>query len=401
MRNVPEIRIAGYDDAWEQRKLEDIASFSKGSGYSKSDLKSEGCPAILYGRLYTNYETEINEVDTFVEPKQGTVYSQGNEVIIPASGETAEDISRASFVTTKGIILGGDLNIVRPNKGLNPGFLALLISHGSAQKELSKKAQGKSVVHIHNSDIEELEVSFPSVQEQERISDVFRSLDNLLTLHQRKYDKLKATKAALMQKMFPKEGESVPELRFPGFTDAWEQRKFGSIVYRKAETAESSPTLPGIEYEDINSGIGTLNKDPSEKVTSKRGVKFSNGDVLFGKLRPYLKNWYLATSEGVAIGDFWVLNSDVLKANFLFYIIQAPLFQEIANTSVGTKMPRADWGLVSNSSFAVPADKKEQDMIGQTFASLDNLLTLHQRECEKLQEVKKALLEKMFPGGDN
>ncbi len=196
--------------------------------------------------------------------------------------------------------------------------------------------------------------------------------------------------------------KDIPELRFEGFTDAWEQCEFGSIVYRKAETAQSSPTLPGIEYEDINSGIGTLNKDPSEKVTSKRGVKFSNGDVLFGKLRPYLKNWYLATSEGVAIGDFWVLNSDVLKENFLFYLIQTPLFQEIANTSVGTKMPRADWGLVSNSSFTVPADKKEQDMIGQTFASLDSLLTLHQRKYEQLKSMKTALLQKMFPkDGEN
>ena len=191
-----------YQNTWEQHKLEDIASFSKGSGYSKSDLKSEGCPAILYGRLYTNYETEINEVDTFVDPKQGAVYSQGNEVIVPASGETAEDISRASFVTAEGIILGGDLNIVRPNDGLNPGFLALLISNGSAQKELSRKAQGKSVVHIHNSDIEELEVSFPSVQEQSRISGTFRNLDNLLTLHQRKYEKLKEIKKALLQQMF-------------------------------------------------------------------------------------------------------------------------------------------------------------------------------------------------------
>ena len=189
-------------DTWEQRKLGENASFSKGSGYSKSDLKTEGCPAILYGRLYTNYETEINVVDTFVEPKQGAVYSQGNEVIVPASGETAEDIARASFVTSKGIILCGDLNIVRPTNGLNPSFLALLISNGAAQKELSKKAQGKSVVHIHNSDIEQLEVLFPCKQEQERISSTFRSLDSLLTLHQRKCEQLKNAKEAPPERIF-------------------------------------------------------------------------------------------------------------------------------------------------------------------------------------------------------
>ena len=183
---VPKIRFKGFTDAWEQCKVKDVASFSKGSGYSKNDLQSTGCPIILYGRLYTRYETEIKNVDTFVEPKEGSVYSQGNEVIVPASGETAEDISRASFVATKGIILGGDLNIVRPLHGLNPSFLALLISNGTAQKELSKMAQGKSVVHIHNSDIEKLNILFPSTQEQERISNIFNNLDALLTLHQRK-----------------------------------------------------------------------------------------------------------------------------------------------------------------------------------------------------------------------
>ena len=199
---VPELRFAGFTDAWEQREVKDVASFAKSSGYSKNDLKSEGTPIILYGRLYTKYETEIHDVDTFVVPKENSVYSQGNEVIVPASGETAEDISRASFVATKGIILGGDLNIVKPHNGLNPGFLALLLSNGNAQKELSKKAQGKSVVHIHNSDIEGLEINFPSVHEQEKICSVFNNLDSLLTLHQRKCERLKSMKTALLQKMF-------------------------------------------------------------------------------------------------------------------------------------------------------------------------------------------------------
>ena len=198
----PSIRFRGFTDSWEQRKLKDIASFSKGSGYSKNDLKPEGCPIILYGMLYTKYETEITDVDTFVEPKDGSVYSQGNEVIVPASGETADDISRASFVAAKGVILGGDLNIVRSLQGLNPGFLALLTSNGAAQKELSKMAQGKSVVHIHNSDIEKLDILFPSTQEQERISKTFSNLDALLTLHQRKLEKLKNIKKAMLEKMF-------------------------------------------------------------------------------------------------------------------------------------------------------------------------------------------------------
>lgn len=177
--------------SWEQRKSVDIADYSKGNGYSKSDLTENGTPIILYGRLYTKYQFAIDEVDTFATPKDGSIYSQGNEVIIPASGETAEDIARASAVEKSGILLGGDLNILRPFNFINPLFLALTISNGEPQKELAKKAQGKSVVHIHNSDIQEVTVSFPIRAEQDRIVAVFRSLDNLITLHQKQWFILK------------------------------------------------------------------------------------------------------------------------------------------------------------------------------------------------------------------
>ena len=179
--------FSDFTNTWEQRKAVDIADYSKGNGYSKSDLTENGTPIILYGRLYTKYQFAIDEVDTFATPKDGSIYSQGKEVIIPASGETAEDIARASAVEKSGILLGGDLNILRPFNFINPLFLALTISNGEPQKELAKKAQGKSVVHIHNSDIQEVTVSFPTRAEQDRIVAVFRSLDNLITLHQCEY----------------------------------------------------------------------------------------------------------------------------------------------------------------------------------------------------------------------
>ena len=172
--------------SWEQRKAIDIADYSKGNGYSKGDLTDAGTPIILYGRLYTKYQFAISEVDTFAVPRNGAVYSQGNEVIVPASGETAEDIARASAVEKSGVLLGGDLNILRPFDFINPLFLALAISNGEPQKELAKKAQGKSVVHIHNTDIQEVTIAYPSRTEQDRIVSVFRQLDNLITLHQRK-----------------------------------------------------------------------------------------------------------------------------------------------------------------------------------------------------------------------
>ena len=200
--SYPEIRFKGFTDPWEQRKAIDIADYSKGNGYSKGDLTDAGTPIILYGRLYTKYQFAINEVDTFAVPRNGAVYSQGNEVIVPASGETAEDIARASAVEKSGVLLGGDLNILRPFDFINPLFLALAISNGEPQKELAKKAQGKSVVHIHNSDIQEVMIAYPSRTEQDRIVSYFSQLDHLITLHQRELEKLQNIKKSMLEKMF-------------------------------------------------------------------------------------------------------------------------------------------------------------------------------------------------------
>ena len=200
--NVPEVRFAGFTGSWERRKVSELADFSKGSGYSKGDLKENGTPIILYGRLYTKYQFEIGEVDTFADIKPGSVLSKGDEVIVPASGETAEDIAIAAAVVKPGILLGGDLNILHPFGFMNPSFVALSISNGQPQKELARKAQGKSVVHVHNSDIQEVTICYPDREEQDKIVSVFSQPDNLITLHQRKHESLKRVKAALLQKMF-------------------------------------------------------------------------------------------------------------------------------------------------------------------------------------------------------
>ena len=173
-------------NAWEQRKLGEMVQFSKGSGYSKSDLKESGTPIILYGRLYTKYETVISDVDTFADEKAGSVYSRGGEVIVPASGETAEDISIASVVEKSGVLLGGDLNIITPPTDLDSAFLAISISNGKPHNDMAKMAQGKSVVHLHNTDLEKIDLPFPSHAEQVKISAYFKCIDTLITLHQRK-----------------------------------------------------------------------------------------------------------------------------------------------------------------------------------------------------------------------
>ena len=200
--SVPEIRFKGFTDPWEQRKLGEIANFSKGVGYSKNDLCEEGTPIILYGRLYTKYETSIFDVDTFVKEKAGSVYSKGGEVIVPASGETAEDISIASVVVKPGILLGGDLNIVSPTTEYDSAFLALTISSGAAHEYLSSLAQGKSVVHLHNSDIQSVSAKFPTKREQEKIHLIFGKIDTLITLHQRKLEKLIQIRRAFAERCF-------------------------------------------------------------------------------------------------------------------------------------------------------------------------------------------------------
>lgn len=186
----------------------------------------------------------------------------------------------------------------------------------------------------------------------------------------------------------------MPAIRFSGYTDVWEQRKFKDIAFKRGKISEAN--LPYVEFEDINSGIGTLNKNISQKIGHKKGILFETGDVLFGKLRPYLQNWLLCQFTGIAVGDFWVLHPQNVSPAFLYYLIQSEAYQSVANISSGTKMPRSSWSLVSETQFSIPK-YNEANMIGEFFSSIDKNITLHQRKLEKLKLTKKALLQKLFP----
>jgi len=188
----------------------------------------------------------------------------------------------------------------------------------------------------------------------------------------------------------------VPKTRFKGFSEAWQERGFSDIATR-VSTHHQSTCLPCVEYEDIVAGKGRFNKDIHQKKTFKAGLKFEVGDVVFGKLRPYLKNWFLADFEGLAVGDFWVLRADNVTSTFLFSLIQTNEFEVISNLSAGSKMPRSDWGLVSTSCFFVPKNISESNEIGNYFQKLDTLINQHQQKHDKLSSIKKAMLEKMFP----
>ena len=366
---VPAIRFAGFTDPWEQRKLGELekdATLYMGRGrvisakdmsntpgtfpvYSSSALDNGRMGA--YGKYMFNQELITWSIDG-----GGAVFYRRKH--------------RFSVTNVSGYIA------VNPEK-INCKFLAYAMSlaHSRIKFDYTVKAHPSVIRSLYT-------MGIPiSLQEQQVIGSFFSRLDNLITLHQRKYDKLVVFKKSMLEKMFPKDGESVPEIRFAGFTDPWEQRKFSNLTDR-VSMQSSDPDLPQVEYEDIVSGEGTLNKDLRDKEGGKTGIKFYAGDVLYGKLRPYLMNWLYPQFNGVAVGDFWVLRATECDSSFLYRLVQTDGFQRLANVSSGSKMPRADWNLISQSFFAVPADYAEQRVIAKSLAELDNLITLHQRKRE-------------------
>ena len=186
-----------------------------------------------------------------------------------------------------------------------------------------------------------------------------------------------------------------PRCFLGSFDFSWEQRKFEEIAVRSSVIC-SDDTLPRVEYEDIVSGTGRLNKDIYAKQSSKSGIAFHQGDVLYGKLRPYLQNWLLPTFDGLAVGDFWVLQPQNADSSFLYRLIQSRQFDEVANQSTGTKMPRADWKLVSKTVFSIPSNISEQAAIGTYFTALDSLITLHQRKCANLCSPSQVVFSLLF-----
>ena len=401
---VPAIRFQGFADPWEQRKLGDLVQFSKGTGYSKGDLGESGTPIILYGRLYTQYETVIAKVDTFADPKAGSVYSRGGEVIVPASGETAEDISIASVVEKSGVLLGGDLNIITPPADLDAAFLAISISNGKPHEDMAKMAQGKSVVHLHNTDLEKIDLTFPCLDEQTQISGYFGAIDRLITLHQRKYDKLVAIKRSMLEKMFPREGSRFPEIRFAGFTDPWEQRKVGDLLIERNQQAPMSDEYPLMAF-IANEGVAPKGEryDRSALVTdtvNKLYKKTEKGDFIYSSnnletgsigLNKYGKAcispvYSIFEPTGIADSDF--LGRRLVRKDFINAMVkwrQGVIYGQ-------WRIHESDFLKIE---IPVPS-VEEQRKIGAYLDQLDNLITLHQCKLEKLQAIKRSMLEKMF-----
>ena len=394
----PKIRFKGFTKDWEQRKLIDYLEVSseknRDNRFTKDDVLSVSGE---YGI--------VNQIEF-----QGRSFAG-------ASVSNYGVVENGDVVYTKSPLKSNPYGIIKTNKGI-PGIVSTLYAVYKPKEITDSKfvqiyfeldSRMNSYMHplVNKGAKNDMKVSaenalkgmvsFPKKDEQEMISLYFSNLDHLITLHQRKCEQTKNLKKYMLQKMFPQNGAKVPEIRFNGFTHDWEQRKFSDIASRESVSRESSYDLPSLEYEDVIAEEGRLNKDISLKENIKKGIVFDGSQVLYGKLRPYLHNWLNPDFSGVAVGDWWVLKPNNADKSFIYRLIQTQRFDDIANQSAGSKMPRADWNLVSNTEFAVPVSQEEQEKIGEYFSSLDHLITLHQRKCEQTKNLKKYMLQKMFP----
>lgn len=405
----PKIRLKGFSGEWKTSVIEEVATFSKGRGYSKSDLRPEGNPIILYGRLYTNYSSVIDSVDTFASLQNGSVLSKGNEVIIPGSGETPEDIAVASAVEQKGVILGGDLNVVTFNQEkIVPAFAAMSITNSKTHYELSGYAQGKTVVHLHNSSISKGHLSYPSIEEQNAIISYVSSIDSLIQSTTKKIESLKQVKAASLQSMFPQEGETTPRVRFKGFEGEWENKTLGECLTINNERNQSN--VYGInDVLSVSDEVGVVNQIKLLG-RSYAGKSVANYRVLKTNQIVYTKSPLKSKPYGIvkvnkgAVGIVSVLyavydTSENVYPDYIHYYFEPthrinnyllPLINKGAKNTMNISDEMALTGNIWIPSF------DEQKKIADYLQALDSQIILQTQRLEKLKQIKSACLDNMF-----
>ena len=349
----PRCFLGSFDFSWEQRKVSELFRVTRGYVLAATQTETTKTDE----KPYPVYSSQTKDKGLMGYYKD---YLYEDAITWTTDGASAGTVNyrAGKFYCTNvcGVLLS---NEVKANQMIAEALNSV------AKGYVSYVGNPK----LMNNVMADIVIQIPTqAEEREQLSSFFAKLDNLITLHQRKCANLCSP------------SQVVFSLLFATSTFSWEQRKFEEIAVRSSVIC-SDDTLPRVEYEDIVSGTGRLNKDIYAKQSIKSGIAFHQGDVLYGKLRPYLQNWLLPTFDGLAVGDFWVLQPQNADSSFLYRLIQSRQFDEVANQSTGTKMPRADWKLVSKTVFSIPSNISEQAAIGTYFTALDSLITLHQREC--------------------
>ena len=367
----PRCFLGSFDFSWEQRKLGELVD----RVVRKNTNNESTLPLTIsaqYGLVdqitYFNNRVASRDVSNYYLVLNGEfAYNKSTSDGYPFGAVKRLDLYEKGVLSTLYIVFAP-----KKEQQIDSDYLTVFFDtdrwHKGVAERAAEGARNHGLLNISAEDFFDIDLSVPKdIVEQKQIGAFIRQLDNLITLHQRK--------CVFLFGFF----QAFISMIFTASTFSWEQRKFEEIAVRSSVIC-SDDTLPRVEYEDIVSGTGRLNKDIYAKQSIKSGIAFHQGDVLYGKLRPYLQNWLLPTFDGLAVGDFWVLQPQNADSSFLYRLIQSRQFDEVANQSTGTKMPRADWKLVSKTVFSIPSNISEQAAIGTYFTALDSLITLHQRK---------------------
>ena len=395
---VPAIRFAGFTDPWEQRKLENLASFGGGHTPPMADAGNYVDGKILWITSQDVKQHYIENTTTMISEKGAatlTLYPSDSIVIVARSGILRHTIPVAKL--RKPATVNQDIKVIQTVDSCDSSWLLqyFIASNKTLLREYGKT--GTTVESIDFAKMKSTALMVPYIEEQQAIGSFFSRLDDLITLHQRKYDKLVIFKKSMLEKMFPKDGESVPEIRFAGFTDPWEQRKLGEIVSIGAgapPSAFSAGNFLYVKVDDLNES-SHFQFDSAQRVDANTAVKpIRKGSIIFAKrgaailgnkVRVLGKTAYIDT-------NMMALEPRGVDADFLWLFINQTGLYRIADTST---IPQINNKHIEPYPVDIP-NMAEQQAIGTFFSRLDDLITLHQRKLELLQNIKKSLLDKMF-----
>ena len=384
--------------AWEQRKLENLASFGGGHTPSMADASNYVDGKILWVTSQDVKQHYIENTTTMISEKGAatlTLYPSDSIVIVARSGILRHTIPVAKL--RKPATVNQDIKVIQTVDSCDSSWLLqyFIASNKTLLREYGKT--GTTVESIDFAKMKSTALMVPYIEEQQAIGSFFSRLDNLITLHQRKYDKLVIFKKSMLEKMFPKDGESVPEIRFAGFTDPWEQRKLGEIVSIGAgapPSAFSAGNFLYVKVDDLNES-SHFQFDSAQRVDANTAVKpIRKGSIIFAKrgaailgnkVRVLGKTAYIDT-------NMMALEPRGVDADFLWLFINQTGLYRIADTST---IPQINNKHIEPYPVDIP-NMAEQQAIGTFFSRLDDLITLHQRKLELLQNIKKSLLDKMF-----